>query len=142
MGIATPMDREDHALGARLREWADRSGCRLVILFGSGTGSKPIVEGDLDLALDLPDLPSPERRLDLIGEIQEICGERQADIVFLGDATDPVLRFEIFRDGVPLYESAPGIFVDEKVRALMLYEDALPFRRLLRERLRGASRVT
>lgn len=133
-------------LEVRLRDWAQGSRCRLCVLFGSrGAGGRP-VKGDVDVALDFPELPAPQQRLEIIGEIQALCGRPMADVVFLHGGTDPVLRFEIFRDGVPLYEGRTGLFVEEKVRALMLYEDALPFRRLLRERLRGtaegARRVT
>lgn len=46
-----------------------------------------------------------------------------------------MLRFEIFRGGTPIYEAEPGLFLDEAVRALVAYEDALPFRRALRRSL-------
>ena len=61
------------------------------------------------------------------------------DLVFVTPTTDPVLRFEIFRDGEPLYERESGLFVEERVRAVMLYEDALPFRRGLLARLGAGS---
>jgi predicted nucleotidyltransferase len=123
-----------HDLRARLRRWAEESNCRLLVLFGSGASGDG-APGDVDLAVSLPELPSPESRLAMIGELQDLVGAGRADVVFLRPETDPVLRFEIFRRGVPLYESRPGLFVDEVVRALAGYEDALPFRRALRERL-------
>lgn len=78
-------------------------------------------------------LPGPERRLRLLGELQDIGGGWPVDLVLLHRETDPVLRFEVFRSGVPLYEARPGLFVTEAVRAVALHEDALPFRRLLRQ---------
>lgn len=135
-------------LEQRLHIWAKASGCRLCVLFGSqadalaasaGAGTanaSPSARSDIDIAIQFPALPPPERRLELIGEAQDICGAVMADVVFLHLRTDPVLRFEIFRSGRPVYEAEEGMFIDEKVRALMLYEDALPFRRMLRERLR------
>lgn len=96
-----------------------------------------MVEGDVDVAVSFPELPSPERRLEIVGEIQDLCGRSMADVVFLHERTDPVLRFEVFRTGVAVHEDRPGLFVEEKVRALMLYEDAIPFRRKLRETLRA-----
>lgn len=139
------MHVEDETLERRLGDWAEAAGCRLCVLFGSRGGGTPTVKGDVDIALQFSELPAPERRLEIIGEIQKLCGEPTVDVVFLHGGTDPVLRFEIFR-GVPVHEANPGVFVDEKVRALMLYEDAIPFRRQLRERLRpspeGARRVT
>lgn len=127
---------EAPSLENRLGDWARDAGCRLCVLFGSKAGAGPEVEGDVDVALDFPDLPGPERRLDIIGEIQDLCGSSSADVVFLHPGTDPVLRFEVFRGGFPVHEQESGAFVEEKVRALMLYQDAIPFRRMLRERLR------
>lgn len=142
----TPNGETD--LEQRLGAWAKASGSRLCVLFGSraggeagsagagAEGASPSPLSDVDIAIQFPTFPSPERRLELIGEAQDICGAAIADVVFLHLRTDPVLRFEVFRSGVPVYEAEEGIFIDEKVRSLMLYEDALPFRRMLRERLR------
>lgn len=119
-----------------IEKWAEESGCRLCVLFGSRARAGPPVERDVDLALWFEKLPDPARRLRIIGELQDACGSDGADVVFLHERTDPVLRFEVFRGGEPLYEDRRGLFIDEKVRALMLYDDALPFRRALRSRLR------
>lgn len=142
-------------LEQRLGAWAEASGSRLCVLFGSlagagaanagasganagaeAAGPSTSARSDIDIAIQFQELPRPDRRLELIGEAQDACGAAMADVVFLHLRTDPVLRFEIFRSGVPVYEAEEGMFIDEKVRALMLYEDALPFRRMLRERLR------
>lgn len=129
-----------HALGEETRDalgqWAKASGCELLVLFGSAASEgSPRVDGDVDLALMFAGRPPPERRLAMIGDLQDLLGRARVDVVFLGLDTDPVLRFEIFRGGVPVYEDRDGLFVDEVVRALALYEDALPFRRRLRESL-------
>lgn len=119
----------------RLGRWAEASGCRLLVVFGSSARGGPGPARDVDLAVSFPELPPPEERLALIGRLQDIVHPRDVDIVFLRPATDPVLRFEVFRTGVPLHEAREGLFVDEVVRALALYEDAIPFRRALRASL-------
>ena len=119
-----------------LRTWVEASGAHLCVLFGSRAGNGPQVKGDVDLALRFSKLPSPDRRLEILGELQDVCGVPDVDLVFLHERTEPVLRFEIFRTGRPVFENVPGLFIEEKVRALMLFEDALPFRRLRRELLR------
>jgi predicted nucleotidyltransferase len=119
----------------KLDRWAGAAGCRLLVLFGSAAGPADAPR-DVDLALSFTDLPAPERRLRIIGELQDLCGASPVDVVFLHRDTDPVLRFEIFRSGTPIHESRPALFVEEAVRALALYEDALPFRRALRESLK------
>lgn len=121
---------------AALAQWSRASGCRLAVLFGSGANDTGSQASDVDLALSFSEIPGPERRLSMIGDLVDICGGRRVDVVFLRPETNPVLRFEIFRGGLPLYESRPGIFVIEAVRALIAYEDALPFRRALRQSLR------
>jgi uncharacterized protein len=126
------MIRED-----ALSRWAGSAGCRLLVIFGSMAAGRARAASDMDLAVDLDPLPGPEARLRIIGQLQDLCGERLADVVFLRPETDPVLRFEIFRAGRPIHEAEAGLFVAERVRALFLYEDALPFRRLLRQRVTG-----
>ena len=118
-----------------LERWAERMGCGLLVLFGSEALGRAGRGSDLDLAISFDPLPTAEERLRIVGEIQDLCVPRSADVVFLRPETDPVLRFEIFRNGKTLYERERGLFVEERVRALMLYEDALPFRRALRRRL-------
>ena len=118
-----------------LERWAERKGCGLLVLFGSEAMGRARRGSDLDLAISFDPLPTAEDRLRIVGEIQDLCAPRSPDVVFLRPETDPVLRFEIFRNGETLYEREQGLFVEERVRALMLYEDVLPFRRALRRRL-------
>lgn len=103
-----------------LAAWAEAAGCRLLVLFGSSATPTSAPPKDVDLATSFREIPSPGRRLSLIGELQDRCGLRRADVDFLHRGTDPVLRSEIFRGGGPLYEEQPGSFVEEAVRALFL----------------------
>ncbi len=121
----------DHTLAA----WARNAGARVLVLFGSEARGEPGLMGDLDLAVGFSSLPGPQRRLELLNEIQALVGSRTVDLVFLHRDTDPVLRFEIFSAGRALYEAEPGVMVEECVRAMKEFADALPFRRLLRGRL-------
>lgn len=123
-----------------LARWAAREpACRLLVLHGSEAGGHTWPESDVDLAIACDPMPSPEERLRIIGALQDRCGGRRADVTFLRPGTDPVLRFEVFKRGVPLYEAEPGLFVEERVRAVMLHQDAIPFRRALVERMRAGS---
>lgn len=119
---------------ASLARWGEETpACRLLVLFGSAATGRTWSGSDVDVALWLDPVPPPSERLHVIGQIQDRCGPRRADVVFLRPGTDPVLHFEIFRDGRPLYEAEPGLFTEERVRAVKLYQDALPFRRALIE---------
>ena len=117
-----------------LQAWAPRSECRLVVLFGSQVRGGAGPARDIDLALDFGMLPPPERRLAIIDELQQLAHPTPVDVVFLHAGTSPVLRFEIFRGGEPIFEREPDLFLKETVRAIGQYEDAIPFRRA-RERL-------
>lgn len=124
-----------HEVRPSLVAWAERVGCRLLVLFGSEAQGGAREDSDVDLAVLCRPVPTPEERLRIIGQLQDLLGARMPDVVFLHPGTSPVLRFEAFRTGVPLYEAEPGLFVEERVRAAMLYQDALPFRRALGQRL-------
>jgi predicted nucleotidyltransferase len=121
----------DEALG----RWAREAGARLLVLFGSAVNGEPGPMGDIDLAVEFAELPSPRRRLEVIGELQALVDPRMADVVFLHRDLDPVLRFEIFRGTRVLFQAEPELILEERVRAFREYQDALPFRRLLRSRL-------
>lgn len=150
--LVSPDDRAAKAIlnplagrdGAELRNavarWAQECPeCRMLVLFGSHRKGSAHQDSDVDLAGCFDPLPPPRDRLRILGELQDRLGRRRADLVFVTPTTDPVLRFEIFRDGEPLYERESGLFVEERVRAVMLYEDALPFRRGLLARLGAGS---
>jgi predicted nucleotidyltransferase len=126
----------DGSSQTRMIEWAEQSGCALLVLFGSAARGASHTRSDIDLAVSFDRLPDPHDRLRMLGELQDICAPTRVDLVFLHRDTSPVLRFEIFQHGQPLYESSPGLFTEEAVRAVVLYEDALPFRRLLRQQIR------
>lgn len=64
---------------AALAGWARASGCRLVVLFGSGAVGETARLSDIDLALSLSELPGPKRRLAMIGEVEGLTGGRRAD---------------------------------------------------------------
>jgi len=147
-----PSDREASGITPEVRRelahWAKAAGVELMVLFGSSVRPAPdpppdsaaadgLPARDVDVALAFATLPPSRERLKIIGELQDRVAPRRADVVFLHRDTSPVLRFEVFRGGVPLFEAAAGKFAHEAFRALALYEDALPFRRLLRQRLRS-----
>ena len=118
-----------------IREVAQKVGVDLCVLFGSRAGECFRVDADVDLALSFQDTPSPERRLELIGQFQAATASLPVDVVFLHRDTDPVLRFEVFRSGQPVFERVPGAMAQQRVKALMLYEDALPLRRMRRNQM-------
>lgn len=126
---------------ASLRAWARERQARLLVVFGSAAapeGQGP--PSDLDIAVEFSEVPPPDQRLEVVRELQALVDPLRVDVVFLRRDLDPVLRFEIFRSGQPLYEAQEGLMVRERVRALKEYQDALPFRRLLIDHLNRMAR--
>ncbi len=114
---------------AALAHLARGYGWRLVVLFGStardGQGR------DVDLAIlpaTLPDLMTEGRWTRQL----EALWERPVDLLVLHDGTSPLVRFQVFRDGICLYEDRPQLFEREQDRAFFLHADA---ELLLRHRL-------
>lgn len=118
------MNTEKTSMEERLARAAASTGCRLAILFGSAAGPAKDRARDVDVALEFDELPGPRRRLTFLQDMEEVTPPRMVDIVFLHRDASPVLRFEIFRCGRPIFEAEPGAFVSGAVRALALYEDA------------------
>jgi predicted nucleotidyltransferase len=114
---------------------------RLAVLFGSTARGEARPRSDVDLGVLLdPDTPVLRR------EVEAALGsaaEREVDVIFLADAP-PLLRFEISRDGVLLFEKEEGLWTAVKVRAMVDWWDWAPYSRLftkaavagIRERLR------
>lgn len=50
--------------------------------------------------------------------------------------TDPLLLYEIFFHGKPLYEETPGMFEQERLRAWKLYLDTENLREMRRKYLK------
>jgi predicted nucleotidyltransferase len=90
---------------AALSDWAQSAGCRLLVLFGSAASREGALRPprDVDLAILCHPPPGPDDRLRIIGELQDLVDRPDVDVVFLHDDTNPVLRFEVFRGGTPLF---------------------------------------
>jgi len=108
-----------------LKNLARRYDWQLLVLFGSvareGQGR------DIDLAVlpkEVPDLMSQGRWL---RELEDILNPQPTDLLVLQQDTSPLIRFQVFRDGLCLFESAPGKFEREQDRAFFLHADATLF---------------
>ncbi len=100
---------------------------RLAVLFGSTARGEARLRSDVDLGV----LLDPDTR-DLRTHVEAELGraaEREVDVIFLGEAP-PLLRFEISRDGVLLFEKEEGLWTDFKVRAMVDWWDWAPYARM------------
>ncbi len=115
---------------------------RLAALFGSQARGEARPRSDVDLGV-LLDPDTPAVRWQIVEELERVA-EREVDVIFLAEAP-PLLRFEISRDGVLLFEKEDGLWTDVKVRAMVDWWDWAPYSRLftkaavrrLRERVKN-----
>lgn len=116
----------------------------LLVLFGSGATETTHAGSDIDLAVLLK-RGSRISKLRLIGGLDELFNGKNIDLVVLTIDTDPLLLYEIFSHGKPLYESRKGTFINQKLRAWHLYLDTEKIRRMnekyLKAFIRKASHV-
>lgn len=118
-----------------LASWCKTQGIALCVLFGSRARRSARPDSDYDLALKPVHPPAPLDRVAWQVELEDLLSAH-VSLVLLTPATDPVLGWEIARDGQLLYERDRGLWMQERARLWHLYNDALPFRRALAESLR------
>jgi hypothetical protein len=83
----------------------------------------------VDIALFSQTNPAlPQKLLRLYGETEDLFGY-EVDLVIIERDTDPVLRLEIFQHGKPLYESQTGLFIQQRILAVKIFDDTEPLRR-------------
>jgi predicted nucleotidyltransferase len=106
-------------------------------LFGSYATGKARPESDVDVAVLLSgtdEMERFERRLRLMGEVEEALGRRPADVVVLNDAP-PLLAHQVLRHGRLIFERDRAARVEFEVRAGQVYTDLAPMRQFFREAL-------
>ncbi len=115
-----------------LRQFCRKERIRLAILFGSQAKRRSHGRSDVDLALSGPTTLAHSLRPLAFADPLEAIFERRfsVDVVLLSDETDPVLKWEIFSEGIPLYENQRGLFQEERYKAWLLFNDTAPLRRL------------
>lgn len=103
---------------------------RLAVLFGSTARGKAGPRSDVDLGILLEPY-SPEVRCKVEAELGR-AARKAVDVVLLDEAP-PLLRFEITRDGVLLFEREEGLWTDFKAKAMVDWWDWAPTARMMGE---------
>ncbi|MEO6193723.1 MAG: nucleotidyltransferase domain-containing protein [Thermoanaerobaculia bacterium] len=96
---------------------------KLAVLFGSTARGEARKGSDVDLGV-LLDPDTREVRSKVLVQLDRAAG-REVDLVFLDEAL-PLLRFEISRDGVLLFERQEGLWTGFKVKAMVDWWDWAP----------------
>jgi len=118
-----------------LAAWCEERSVPLCVLFGSRATGRARVDSDWDVAI-WASPPTPETRLRWLADLQEVFGET-VQMIFVTPELDPVLGFQIVREGRLLFTDDPDRWPAQRARLWHLYNDSLPFRRAERDRLRA-----
>lgn len=120
---------------AALSNWCQKRPFRLCLLFGSQAAGKTHPGSDVDLAV-WPDAPAkPEQKLAWVTELAALL-DNEVSLVIVSAALDPVLGFEIVKNGRVLFERESEMWFKERSRLWHAYNDSLPFRRAARQQLK------
>lgn len=118
-----------------LREWCRGQPVRLCVLFGSQATGKTHPASDVDVAV-WPERPlSSSLKLGWLQALEALL-DKDVTLVLVSPDLDPVLGFEIVRDGRLVFESEPGLWLRRRAQLWHAYNDSLPFRRAARQQLR------
>lgn len=114
----------------KLNNFAEKTGIRFVVLFGSQASEKVAKESDFDIAVSLNNGQSIFEDLNKYSEMLEnfaeilFVGDNKIDLTDLSNA-NILLRYEITRKGILLFGSAQN-YEDFKAFSFRDYMDARP----------------
>jgi predicted nucleotidyltransferase len=130
---SVPTDLEE--ITGIVSDWCGEHPVQLCVVFGSQASGRTHPHSDVDLAVWPTFSLPPTDRLCWLRELETALG-REVSLVLVSPALDPVVGFEIARQGRLVFEKEPGLWAAQRVRLWHVYEDSLPFRQAARQRLR------
>ncbi len=128
-----------------IKSFCEENNIELLVLFGSCASGGMHPARDIDVAVKSGQ-KAEISKLELIYQLGDFLDGKDLDLVILTPDTDPLLLYEIFSRGRPIYEKNPGIFDAERLRAWKLYLDTERVRMMqkkyLKEFIEKVSNVT
>jgi predicted nucleotidyltransferase len=121
-------------LTAPIAEWCQHQPVRLCILFGSQATGKAHAASDVDLAVWPTQTLSTAQKLSWVNQLSDLLN-CEVNLLVVSPDLDPVLGFELVRDGRLIFEATPGNWLHQRAQLWHAYNDSLPFRRAARARL-------
>jgi predicted nucleotidyltransferase len=119
----------------RVAAWCGQQPVRLCILFGSQATGKARPDSDIDLAIWPSQSLTTAQKLRWVSALSELA-DAEVNLVLVSADLDPVLGFELVRDGSLVFEREPALWPHLRAQLWHGYEDSLPFRRAARAQLR------
>jgi predicted nucleotidyltransferase len=119
----------------KVANWCSEQPVKLCVLFGSQATGHQRPDSDVDLAIWPLQSPSAQTKLTWLRELETLLG-KSVSLALVSPDLDPVLGFEIVRDGRLIYEQQPGLWIKHRAQLWHAYNDSLPFRLAAREQLK------
>jgi predicted nucleotidyltransferase len=117
-----------------VQNWCQSQPIRLCVLFGSQATGRTHAASDVDLAVWPTAVTSSLQKLQWVTELQNLL-DTDVSLVVVSPDLDPVLGFEIVKNGRLLFQRDPELWLKERSRLWHAYNDSLPFRRAAYKRL-------
>lgn len=113
-----------------LKKLCENNKINLMVLFGSYASENFNEKSDIDLAINSDNINFiRNNKTELLYKISRKLNYKNIDIVILNHA-NPLLKFNIARNGKLIYEKQKGLFNKFKVRAMKENNDAKKFYQL------------
>jgi len=114
--------------------WCQQQPVSLCVLFGSQATDQMHPQSDVDLAVWPAQVLPVTARLEWVVELETRLNQ-DVSLVIVSPDLDPVLQFEIARQGQLIFEARAGLWEEERLHLWHAYNDSLPFRRAARQHL-------
>ncbi len=114
----------DERLIAQIHGWCAQQPIRLCVLFGSQATGRTHAHSDVDLAVWPVESVDLGRELRWLRELEMLL-DSAVNLVLVTPRLNPVLGFEIMRDGQVIFEEEPDFWALEAARLWHLYNDSV-----------------
>lgn len=121
------MSEDGQQMVAKITDWCSSQPVKLCVLFGSQATGRQRPDSDVDLAVWPIEMPSAATKLAWLRELETLL-DKPVNLALVSADLDPVLGFEIVRDGRLIYEQQPELWFKHRSQLWFAYTDSLPFR--------------
>jgi predicted nucleotidyltransferase len=112
-----------------LERFARQNNIMLVILYGSRASGEADDNSDWDIAVMFQHGKRPDDWLHIFTGLEELF-RQEVDLAEVSARSDPLFRWEVFRNGIALFEDEAGRFNREYFSAQKVYWDTAKFRKM------------
>ncbi len=119
---------------AKIADWCRRQPVKLCVLFGSQATGRQRPDSDVDLAIWPAEMPSAQTKLAWLRELETLL-DKPVSLALVSADLDPVLGFEVVRNGRLIYELQPELWFKHRSQLWFAYTDSLPFRQAAQKQL-------